>query len=88
MVALPLVAYWGGDGSPSAAAGFLRFTRLVRSVALLDASVSRACCAAGDSPRMDPRIPLRGLAPSMVPVPVGSLMETGGWRISISCNPR
>ena len=70
------------NASPSA--GFFRLIRFVRSFAPFDASSNLAFCAAEDSPRIDPRMPLRGFDPSIVPVPVGSLIDTGGWRISRS----
>ena len=62
--------------------GFFLLTRLVKSVAPFDAFSNRTFCAAGVSPRMEPRTPLRGLEPSRVPRPVGSATETGGWRSS------
>ena len=70
------------DVSPSA--GFFRLTRLVKSFALFDASSNLAFCVAEDSPRIDPRIPLRVFDPSCVPVPIGSLIDTDGWRSSTS----
>ena len=60
-------------------------TSPVMSLACWLASSRRCFCCEAVSPRMAPRMPLSGVAPSRAPVPRGSLMETGGWRSSISC---
>ena len=70
------------DASPSA--GFFRLINLVKSIAPFDASSSLAFCATGDSPRMDPRMPLRWFDLSIASVPVWSLIDVGGWRSSTS----
>ena len=70
------------DASPPAS--FFRLIRLVKSFAPFDASSNLSFCAAEVSPRMDPRMPLRGFDPSSVPVPVESLIDTVGWRSSTS----
>ena len=57
---------------------FFRRTSPVTSLAAFDASSNLAFCAVADSPRIDPSIPLRGFVPSTEPVPVGSLIDTGG----------
>lgn len=56
---------------------FFRFTRFERSLAPLDASVSFSRCVAGDSPRIEPRKPPKGTAPSPLVLTEGSLIETG-----------
>lgn len=66
-------------------AGFFRFTRFERSLAPFDASSSFSRCAAGDWPRIEPRIPPNCSALSALPLAAMPVSETGDWRSSTSC---
>lgn len=75
-----------GSGVPAAesvAGFFLWRTRPVRSFAVFFASSTRAAASAGDSPKVEPRMPPNGFEPLLGPYNA-SLTSTGGALSSAS----
>ena len=61
----PLFKAWLSDFSL-----FFLLTSFETSFAFRVASSTRAFCASGDSPRIEPKMPLRGFVPFSEPVPI------------------